>query len=151
MRNECKQIVAVGALLMAGLTAAANAQAQASAQGDSTIVVEKPSYVTIASRKTFADSTVGTSRSSLSDNARSRRVRWGSGCRARRADTPVLPFKGRGPEAPTPVRSGRRNFGLAATLMQYEWRSDHRPAGLDDHLYLVRDPSARVDREGVAV
>ena len=48
MRNECKQIVAVGALVMAGLMAGANAQAQASAQGDSTIVVEKPNYVTIA-------------------------------------------------------------------------------------------------------
>ena len=48
MRNECKHIVAVGALVMAGLVAAANAQAQASAQGDSTIVVEKPNYVTIA-------------------------------------------------------------------------------------------------------
>ena len=48
MRNECKQIVAVGALVMAGLMTAANAQAQASAQGDSTIVVEKPNYVTIA-------------------------------------------------------------------------------------------------------
>ena len=47
MRNECKQIVAAGALAMAGLMAAANAQAQASAQGDSTIVVEKPNYVTI--------------------------------------------------------------------------------------------------------
>ena len=47
MRNECKHIVAVGALVMAGLMAAANAQAQASAQGDSTIVVEKPNYVTI--------------------------------------------------------------------------------------------------------
>ena len=48
MRNECKHIVAVGALVMAGLMAAANAQAQVSAQGDSTIVVEKPNYVTIA-------------------------------------------------------------------------------------------------------
>jgi len=48
MRNECKQIAAVGALVMAGLIAAANAQAQATAQGDSTIVVEKPNYVTIA-------------------------------------------------------------------------------------------------------
>jgi hypothetical protein len=38
MRNECKQIVAVGALVMSGLMAAGNAQAQ----GDSTIVVEKP-------------------------------------------------------------------------------------------------------------
>ena len=47
MRNECKHIVAVGALVMAGLMAAANAQAQVSAQGDSTIVVEKPNYVTI--------------------------------------------------------------------------------------------------------
>jgi hypothetical protein len=47
MLNECKQIVAVGALAMAGLMAAANAQAQATAQGDSTIVVEKPNYVTI--------------------------------------------------------------------------------------------------------
>jgi hypothetical protein len=48
MRNECKHIVAVGALAMAGLTAAANAQTQTPAQGDSTIVVEKPNYVTIA-------------------------------------------------------------------------------------------------------
>ena len=48
MRNECKHFVAVGALVMAGLMAAANAQAQVSAQGDSTIVVEKPNYVTIA-------------------------------------------------------------------------------------------------------
>ena len=48
MRNEYKQIVSVGALAMAGLIAAANAQAQATAQGDSTIVVEKPNYVTIA-------------------------------------------------------------------------------------------------------
>jgi hypothetical protein len=48
MRNQCKQIVAVGALAMAGLMAAANAQAQTTAQGDSTIVVEKPNYVTIA-------------------------------------------------------------------------------------------------------
>ena len=48
MRNECKQIAAVGALLIAGLIAAANAQAQATAQGDSTVVVEKPNYVTIA-------------------------------------------------------------------------------------------------------
>ena len=47
MRNECKHIVAVAALVMAGLMAAANAQAQVSAQGDSTIVVEKPNYVTI--------------------------------------------------------------------------------------------------------
>jgi hypothetical protein len=47
MLNECKQIVAVGALAMAGLMAAANAQAQATAQGDSAIVVEKPNYVTI--------------------------------------------------------------------------------------------------------
>ena len=47
MRNECKHIVAVGALVMAGLMAAANVQAQVSAQGDSTIVVEKPNYVTI--------------------------------------------------------------------------------------------------------
>jgi len=48
MRNECKHIVAVAALAMAGLMAAASAQAQVSAQGDSTIVVEKPNYVTIA-------------------------------------------------------------------------------------------------------
>jgi hypothetical protein len=48
MRNECKHIVAVGALAMAGLMAAANAQTQTPAQGDSTIVVEKPNYVTIA-------------------------------------------------------------------------------------------------------
>jgi len=47
MRNECNQIAAVGALVMAGLIAAANAQAPATAQGDSTIVVEKPNYVTI--------------------------------------------------------------------------------------------------------
>ena len=47
MRNEFKHIIAVGALVMAGLMAAANAQAQVSAQGDSTIVVEKPNYVTI--------------------------------------------------------------------------------------------------------
>jgi hypothetical protein len=48
MRNECRQIVAVGALVIAGLVAAANAHAQAPARGDSTIVVEKPNYVTIA-------------------------------------------------------------------------------------------------------
>ena len=48
MWNERKHIVAAGALVMAGLMAGANAQAQASAQGDSTIVVEKPNYVTIA-------------------------------------------------------------------------------------------------------
>jgi len=48
MRNECRQIVAVGALVIAGLMAAVNAHAQAPAQGDSTIVVEKPNYVTIA-------------------------------------------------------------------------------------------------------
>jgi hypothetical protein len=48
MRNECRQMVPVGALVIAGLMAAANAQAQAPAQGDSTIVVEKPNYVTIA-------------------------------------------------------------------------------------------------------
>ena len=48
MRNECRQIVAVGALVIAGLMTAANAHAQAPAQGDSTIVVEKPNYVTIA-------------------------------------------------------------------------------------------------------
>ena len=48
MRNECKHIVAVAALAMAGLMAAASPQAQVSAQGDSTIVVEKPNYVTIA-------------------------------------------------------------------------------------------------------
>ena len=47
MRNECRQIVAVGALVIVGLMAAASAQAQVSAQGDSTIVVEKPNYVTI--------------------------------------------------------------------------------------------------------
>jgi len=46
MRNECRQIVAVGALVMAGLMASTSAQAQA--QGDSAIVVEKPTYVTIA-------------------------------------------------------------------------------------------------------
>jgi hypothetical protein len=46
MRNECRQIVAVGALVMAGLMASITAQAQA--QGDSAIVVEKPTYVTIA-------------------------------------------------------------------------------------------------------
>jgi len=48
MRNECRQMVPIGALVIAGLMAAANAQAQAPAQGDSTIVVEKPNYVTIA-------------------------------------------------------------------------------------------------------
>jgi polyketide cyclase/dehydrase/lipid transport protein len=48
MRNEYKHIVAVGVLAMAGLMAAANAQTQTPAQGDSTIVVEKPNYVTIA-------------------------------------------------------------------------------------------------------
>ena len=48
MRNECRQIVAVGALVIAGLMASTNAQAQAPAQGDSAIVVEKPNYVTIA-------------------------------------------------------------------------------------------------------
>jgi len=47
MRNECRQIVAVGALAMAGLMAAANVQAQTPSPGDSTIVVEKPNYVTI--------------------------------------------------------------------------------------------------------
>ena len=47
MRNECRQIVAAGALVFAGLMAAANAQAQAPAPGDSAIVVEKPTYVTI--------------------------------------------------------------------------------------------------------
>jgi hypothetical protein len=46
MRNDCRQIVAVGALVMAGLMASTSAQAQA--QGDSAIVVEKPTYVTIA-------------------------------------------------------------------------------------------------------
>ena len=48
MRNECRQIVAVGALVIASLTTAANAQTQTPAQGDSIIVVEKPTYVTIA-------------------------------------------------------------------------------------------------------
>ena len=48
MRKECRQIVAVGALVIAGLMASTNAQAQAPAQGDSAIVVEKPTYVTIA-------------------------------------------------------------------------------------------------------
>ena len=48
MRNECRQIVAVGALVIAGLMASTNAQAQAPAQGDSAIVVEKPTYATIA-------------------------------------------------------------------------------------------------------
>ena len=48
MRNERRQIVAVGALVIAGLMASANAQAQAPAQGDSAIVVEKPTYATIA-------------------------------------------------------------------------------------------------------
>ena len=48
MRNECRQIVAIGALAIAGLMAAADAQAQAPAQGDSAIVVQKPNYVTIA-------------------------------------------------------------------------------------------------------
>ena len=48
MLNECRQIVAVGALVIAGLMAAAGAHAQAPARGDSTIVVEKPNYVTIA-------------------------------------------------------------------------------------------------------
>jgi hypothetical protein len=48
MRNECRQIVAIGALAIAGLMAAADAQAQAPAQGDSAIVVQKPNYVTIS-------------------------------------------------------------------------------------------------------
>ena len=48
MRKECRQIVAVGALVIAGLMASTNARAQAPAQGDSAIVVEKPTYVTIA-------------------------------------------------------------------------------------------------------
>ena len=47
MRNERRQIVAVGVLVIAGLMASTNAQAQAPAQGDSAIVVEKPTYVTI--------------------------------------------------------------------------------------------------------
>ena len=47
MLNECRQIVAVGVLAIAGLMASTNAQAQAPAQGDSAIVVEKPTYVTI--------------------------------------------------------------------------------------------------------
>jgi hypothetical protein len=40
--------VAVGAVAIAGLMAAANAHAQAPAKGDSAIVVDKPTYVTIA-------------------------------------------------------------------------------------------------------
>jgi len=48
MRNRCIQIVAGGALVFAGLIAFTNAQAQAPAQGDSAIVVEKPTYVVIA-------------------------------------------------------------------------------------------------------
>jgi hypothetical protein len=48
MRNECRQIVVVGGLVIAGLMASTNARAQAPAQGDSAIVVEKPTYVTIA-------------------------------------------------------------------------------------------------------
>ena len=48
MRNECRQLVTIGALAIAGLMAAADAQAQAPAQGDSAIVVQKPNYVTIA-------------------------------------------------------------------------------------------------------
>jgi len=48
MRNRCIQIVAAGALVFAGLIAFTNAQAQAPAQGDSAIVVEKPTYVVIA-------------------------------------------------------------------------------------------------------
>jgi hypothetical protein len=47
MRNERRQIVAVGVLAIAGLMASTSAQAQAPAQGDSAIVVEKPTYVTI--------------------------------------------------------------------------------------------------------
>ena len=47
MRNECRRIVAVSALVI-GLIASTNAQAQAPAQGDSAIVVEKPTYATIA-------------------------------------------------------------------------------------------------------
>ena len=48
MRNEYRQLVAIGALAIAGLMAAADARAQAPAQGDSAIVVQKPNYVTIA-------------------------------------------------------------------------------------------------------
>ena len=48
MRNECRRIVAVGALVIVGLMASTNAQAQAPARADSAIVVEKPTYVTIA-------------------------------------------------------------------------------------------------------
>ncbi len=48
MRNEFRRIVTVGALAIAGLMAATTAQAQTPAQGDSAIVVEKPTYVTIA-------------------------------------------------------------------------------------------------------
>jgi hypothetical protein len=48
MRKACREIVAVGAVAIAGLMAAANAHAQAPAKGDSAIVVDKPTYVTIA-------------------------------------------------------------------------------------------------------
>ena len=48
MRNEFRHIVAVGALVIAGFMVSSNAQAQAPAQGDSAIVVEKPTYATIA-------------------------------------------------------------------------------------------------------
>ena len=54
MRNECRQIVAVGALAIAGLMASTDAQAQATTQGDSAIVVEKPTYVTIALETTVS-------------------------------------------------------------------------------------------------
>ena len=53
-RNECRQIVAVGALAIAGLMASTDAQAQAPTQGDSAIVVEKPTYVTIALETTVS-------------------------------------------------------------------------------------------------
>ena len=48
MRNEFRQVAAVGVLVMAGLMASTEVQAQAPAQGDSAIVVERPTYVTIA-------------------------------------------------------------------------------------------------------
>jgi hypothetical protein len=48
MRNETRHVVAVCVLAAAGLMVAASARAQApAAQGDSVIVVEKPTYTTI--------------------------------------------------------------------------------------------------------
>jgi hypothetical protein len=48
MRNDFRQALAVCAFATAGLLVSAAAQAQAPAAGDSAIVVEKPTYVTIA-------------------------------------------------------------------------------------------------------